>query len=136
MKWLKWFLAGALAVPLGHQIALWLCKLAGLIDRSPFSMDPTRPFGVPSWISLTFWGGVWGLALGLVLLRARGAKYWIIATVFGAIAPTLVAGLIVAPLKGIAVGGNAKLLVVGLIVNGVWGLMSAVYYRLMARARE
>jgi hypothetical protein len=133
MKWLKWFLAGALAVPLGHQIALLLCKLAGLIDRAPFSMDPTKPFGVPSWLSLAFWGGVWGLPLGLVLLRARGPKYWIIALLFGAIAPTLVAGLVVAPLKGIQVGGNPKLLVVGLIVNGVWGLVSALFYRLMAK---
>jgi len=133
MKWLKWFIAGTLAVPLGHQIALWLCKAAGLIDRAPFSMDPTKPFGVPTWISLAFWGGVWGIPLGLVLLRARGPKFWIIATVFGAIAPTLVAGLVVAPLKGIAVGGNPKFLIVGLIVNGVWGLMSALFYRLMSK---
>lgn len=134
MKWLKWFLAGALAVPLGHQIVLWLCNLAGLIDRAPFSMAATKPFGVPSWISLAFWGGVWGILLGLVLLRARGPKYWIIALVFGAIAPTLVAGLVVAPLKGMPVGGNSKLLVFGLIVNGVWGLMSALFYRVMTRA--
>jgi hypothetical protein len=131
MKWLKWFIAGALAVPLGHQIALWLCKLAGLIDRAPFSMDPTKPFGLPSWISLAFWGGVWGPILGLVLNRARGTKYWLLALVVGAIAPTLVAGLVVAPLKGMAVGGNSKLLVVGLIVNGVWGLATALFYRVL-----
>ena len=133
MKWLKWFIAGALAVPLGHQIAFWICKAAGLIDRAPFSMTPTEPFGVPQLISLSFWGGVWGILLGLVLLRPTGAKFWWIALVFGAVAPTLVAGLVVAPLKGIKMGGNPKLLVVGLVVNGVWGLMSAVSYRLMSR---
>ena len=133
MKWLKWFIAGTLAVPLGHQIALWMCKFAGLIDRAPFAMTPTKPFGVPAWISLSFWGGVWGIVLGLVLARARGTKFWIIALVFGAIAPTLVAGLVVAPLKGMPVGGNSKLLVVGLIVNGVWGLVSALLYRVMDR---
>ena len=133
MKWLKWFIAGTLAVPLGHQIALWMCKVAGLIDRAPFAMTPTKPFGVPSWISLSFWGGVWGLILGLVLVRARGTKFWVIALVFGAIAPTLVAGLVVAPLKGMPVGGNSKLLVVGLIVNGVWGLVSALLYKVMDR---
>ena len=133
MKWLKWFIAGALAVPLGHQIALWLCNLAGLVNRTPFSMDATRPFGVPSWISLAFWGGVWGLPMALVLARARGAKFWLIALIFGAIAPTLVAAFVVAPLKGVALGGNAKMLAVGLIVNGVWGLATAAFYRLMSR---
>ena len=133
MKWLKWFLAGTLAVPLGHQLALWACKLAGLIDRAPFAMTPTKPFGVPSWISLSFWGGVWGVILGLVLSRARGAAFWWIALVFGAIAPTLVAALVVAPLKGVAVPASAKLLAVGLIVNGVWGVASALFYRLMER---
>lgn len=135
MKWLKWFIAGALAVPLGHQLALWALNAAGYIDRAPFAMEATKPFGIPSVISLSFWGGVWGILLGLILERMRGAKYWVLAAVIGAIAPTLVAGLIVAPLKGIQVGGNSKLLVVGLIVNAVWGLATAVFYRLMARRK-
>lgn len=133
MKWLKWFIAGALAVPLGHQIALWILNAVHFIDRAPFGMEATKPFGVPSLISLSFWGGVWGIILGLILIRARGTKYWVLATVIGAIAPTLVAGLVVAPLKGVQVGGNPRLLVTGLIVNAVWGLMTAVFYRLMSR---
>ena len=133
MKWLKWFIAGTLAVPLGHQIALWVMHTIGYIDRAPFAMTATKPFGVPSVISLSFWGGVWGIILGLILERVRGGKYWLLAIVIGAIAPTLVAGLVVAPLKGMPVGGNPKLLVTGLVVNGVWGLMTAVFYRLMAR---
>jgi hypothetical protein len=134
MKWLKWFIAGTLAVPLGHQIALWILNLAGMIDRAPFVMTPTKPFGVPSLISLSFWGGVWGILLGLILVRARGPKFWWLALIVGAIAPTLVAGLVVAPLKGMPVGGNTKLLAVGLIVNGVWGLATALFYRIMQRA--
>lgn len=133
MKWLKWFLAGALAVPLGHQLALWVMHAIHFIDRAPFSMEPTRPFGVPSVISLSFWGGVWGIILGLIIGRMRGAKYWVLATVIGAIAPTLVAGLVVAPLKGVTVGGNPKLLVTGLIVNAVWGFATALFYRFMQR---
>jgi hypothetical protein len=129
MKWLKWFIAGTLAVPLGHQLALWALNAMHFIDRAPFAMTPTKPFGVPSVISLSFWGGVWGILLGLILERTRGAKYWILAIVIGAIAPTLVAGLVVAPLKGMPVGANSKLLAIGLTVNGVWGLMTAVFYR-------
>ncbi|HUR81414.1 MAG TPA: hypothetical protein VM733_11645, partial [Thermoanaerobaculia bacterium] len=131
MKWLKWFIAGTLAVPLGHQPALWLLNALGFIDRAAFVMTPTKPFGVPSVISLSFWGGVWGIILGLILVRARGARYWWIALIAGAIAPTLVAGLVVAPLKGMPVGGNPKLLMAGLIINGVWGLVTALFYRLM-----
>jgi len=133
MKWLKWFIAGTLAVPIAHQPALWVMHAIGFIDRTPYAMTPTKPFGVPSVISLSFWGGVWGIILGLILARVRGTKFWVLAAVIGAIAPTLVAGLVVAPLKGVAVGGNSKLLVTGLVVNAVWGLCTAILYRLMHR---
>ena len=133
MRGLKWFAAGALAVPLFHQLALWALNAIGYIDRAPFPMDPTKPFGVPAVLSLTFWGGLWGIILGLVLQRTRGATYWIVAIVFGAIAPTLVAAFIAAPLKGQAAGGNAKMAVVGLTVNAAWGLGTALIARLLVR---
>lgn len=127
MKWLKWFIAGALAVPLLHQPVIWMFNAIGWIDRAPFSMEPTKPFGVPSVISLSFWGGVWGVILGLVLARIRKpSAWWATAIVFGAVAPTLVAGFIVAPLKGQPAGGNAKLALVGIAVNGAWALATAV----------
>jgi hypothetical protein len=133
MKFFRWFIAGALAVPLGHQLALWALNAAGVIDRKPFSMTATAPFGVPQWISLAFWGGVWGIILGLILLRARGAKYWWIALLVGAIAPTLVAALVIAPLKGMHLPRTSAFVITGLTVNGVWGLMTALFYRLMER---
>ena len=134
MKWLKWFIAGTLAVPLGHQIALWILNAAGVIDRAPYAMTATKPFGIPSIVSLSFWGGVWGIVLGLILARARGPKFWVLATVIGAIAPTLVAILVVAPLKGMPRPANpAPLIAVGLIVNAVWGFATAAFYRLMER---
>lgn len=133
MKWLKWFIAGTLAVPLGHQIALWILNAAGVVQRAPFAMTPTRPFGVPQVISLSFWGGVWGILLGLILARARGARFWWLALIAGAIAPTLVAVFVVAPLKGQAAGAGAKLFAVGLVVNGVWGVATALFYRIVQR---
>lgn len=136
MKWLKWFIAGTLAVPLGHQIVLWLLNAAGAIDRAPFNMAPTKPFGVPSVVSLSFWGGVWGILLGLMLVRARGAKFWWIALIAGAIAPTLVAVFVVAPLKGMPGGANAGLFAIGLLVNGVWGVMTALFYRAVESSRR
>lgn len=134
MKWLKWFIAGTVAVPLGHQLAIWALHSAAFIDRAPFAMTATRPFGVPSVISLSFWGGVWGVILGIILLRLRGTAFWVTATVIGAIAPTLVAAFVVAPLKGVVLTGGYRLLLVGLIVNGVWGLATALFYRLMTPA--
>jgi hypothetical protein len=111
---------------------LWILNAAGFIERAPFSFEATKPFGVPSLISLSFWGGVWGLILGAVLARTP-RFYWLVAAVFGAIAPTLVAGLVVAPLKGQPAGGNARMLVVGLLVNAAWGLGTAALYRLFSR---
>lgn len=135
MKWFKWFLAGFLAVPLGHQLVLWILNAIHFINRAPFSMEPTKPFGVPSWISLSFWGGVWGIILGLIIWRMRGAKYWIVAVIVGAIAPTLVAGLVVAPLKGITMPRTPPIIATGLLVNGVWGFMTAAFYRILQGRR-
>lgn len=135
MRHVKWFLAGALAVPLGHQLMLWLLLAVGFTDRKPFPMEPTAPFGVPQLISLAFWGGVWGVLLGLFLEKAlRGRWFWPGAALFGAIAPTLVAGFVVAPLKGMAAGGDAKLAVLGLLVNLAWGLATAGLFRLFQRS--
>jgi hypothetical protein len=134
MKWLRWFVAGALAVPLCHQLALAALNASGWISRQPFAMTPTKPLGVPQVISLSFWGGVWGIVLGAILLRFKSpAAFWSIALIFGAIAPTLVAGLVVAPLKGLPAGGDAKLILTGLIVNAAWGLGTAAIYKVMSR---
>jgi hypothetical protein len=135
MKWLKWFLSGALAVPLGHQLVAAALYAMGWFPRAPYSMQPTPPLGVPQWISLAFWGGVWGVVLGLVVSRIRTPRaFWLTALIFGAIAPTLVAGFVVAPLKGLPAGGNAKLAIAALLVNGAWGLVTAAFYRALDRA--
>ncbi|HYR28465.1 MAG TPA: hypothetical protein VEU30_08365 [Thermoanaerobaculia bacterium] len=131
MRGLKWFVAGALAVPLAHQVMLAILNAAGMIDRAPFSMEATKPLGVPSLVSLSFWGGVWGVILLLVIGRLRGPAFWIAAIVFGALAPTLVAGFVVAPLKGQASGGNLQMAMMGFLVNGAWGLGTAALARMM-----
>lgn len=135
MRGLKWFAGGALAVPLLHQLVVAIMNATGFIDRSPYSFAATKPFGVPELISLSFWGGVWGVIMMLVVGRMTGAKFWIVALLFGAIAPTLVAGFVVAPLKGMPAGGNAKMAVAGLLINGAWGLGTAALARIMERWR-
>lgn len=133
---LKSFAAGFLATLVFHQPALLILHVIGLISRAPYSMEATRPFGVPSVISLAFWGGVWGIILWLLIRNRAGASYWVMALVIGAIAPTLVAAFVVAPLKGLpmAGGGKATLLAVGLIVNAAWGLGTAVFLKIFRGA--
>ena len=127
----KAFLAGFAATLLFHQPVLWILFKAGIAGRAPYSFAPTKPFGVPSVISLAFWGGVWGILLLLVLrktLKRRSA--WIAAAVFGAIAPTLVAAFIVAPLKGQPVPTGANAIITGLTINAAWGIGTLVFLRL------
>jgi hypothetical protein len=129
------FVAGFLAVIIFHQAALALLHAAGIAPRAAWNMRPVPPFGVPSVISLSFWGGVWGAIMILIIDRYRGAQYWIFAIVFGAIAPTLVAAFVVAPLKHQPIAGGGKLtpLIIGLTVNAAWGFGTALFYRLFSR---
>ena len=130
MVWFRWFLSGALAVPLFHQVALLLMNYAGLVDRYPYSMVPTQPFGIPQVISLTFWGGVWGLLLGLLISeRTVTSNYWAIALVFGAVAPTLVAMFVVPPLKGQEAGSwDVLRFAIGAVLNGAWGIGTGILF--------
>jgi hypothetical protein len=59
------FIAGFLGVLIFHQGLWYLLYQVDFIpaDRPAWPMDPTSPFGVPSVISKSFWGGLWGAAL-------------------------------------------------------------------------
>src|SRR6266852_3994012 len=124
------FVAGFLSVLAFHQPVLWLLHQLHMTDRMPYPMKGVPPFGVPAVISLAFWGGVWGIITILAIAKARGAGWWLAAIVFGALAPTLVAGLVIMPLRGQAPAAHrGTLLLFGLAVNGAWGLGTAVFYR-------
>src|SRR3954447_17714517 len=93
------FIAGFLATLFFHQPVLWLLHIAGLTPRGPYNMKAVPPLHVPSVISLSFWGGVWGIIMILALARVRrDSAYYAIATIFGALLPTLAAWFISAPL--------------------------------------
>ncbi len=131
------FVAGFVATLVFHQLALLLLHYAHLAPNFPWSMKPVRPFGVPSVISLSFWGGIWGAIMIPIIDRRRGAAYYVIAIVFGAILPTLVAWLVVAPLKHMPIAGGWKprAMAIGPVVNGVWGFGTALLYRLFDKIR-
>ena len=134
MRFLKAFIAGAIAVLVFHQGMLAILKVVGMTDRGPFSMKPTEPFGVPQVISLAFWGGIWGIVLLLVVWKAKSAAaYWSLAIIVGALATTAVAGLVVAPLKGLP-KPDATLIMIGLLVNAAWAFGTALLMWMMRAA--
>jgi hypothetical protein len=131
------FIAGALAVPVFHQMLFLVLHLAGIIPVPPFDMTPTQPFGVPALVSISFWGGVWGIVFALTLPRwFRGAAYWVAALVVGGVALTLVYMLVVVPLKsGHLPGDMVGLFVIGFLLNAAWGLGWALFLALFERLR-
>ena len=134
-KWLFAFLAGFVATLICHQPVLWLLHLAGMTPRMPYAMRPVPPLGVPSVISLAFWGGVWGIVMIAAIGRARA--FYLLSAIFGALLPTLVAAFVIAPMRHqVFTGNRATLLALGLIVNAAWGLGTAVLYRLFMRGRR
>lgn len=119
------FLAGFLATLIFHQMAVAVLWKAGIAPGPPFQMALRPPFGVPAVFSLAFYGGVWGILFAAVdRYFPHDWRYWLTAFIGGAIFPSLVALLVVVPIKGGAIGAgwNPKIWEFALIVNGVWGV--------------
>ncbi|MHB8771960.1 MAG: hypothetical protein ACYC7J_13265 [Syntrophales bacterium] len=137
MNYLKAFLAGGASTLIFHQGLVALLHSAGYIPRVPYSFAPTAPFGVPQVLSLAFWGGLWGIPLWMAVRRKRGGKHWLTALAFGAILPSLVAWFVVAPLKGLPLAGGWKpsALLLGLLLNGAWGIGVAILMKLAGSRR-
>lgn len=130
MAWLKAFTAGFIATLIFHQGVLGLLWLAGIAPTAPYNMAATPPFGVPAVLSLAFWGGLWGLPLWWLLRSLPTRRYWPAALAAGAVFPTLVAILIVFPLKELPV--SLQVMIGGLLVNGAWGAGTALVLRLLS----
>ena len=132
---LRGFAAGFVATLAFHQSVLALLHAAGRTPRRPWDMSPTPPFGVPAVLSLAFFGGLWGVALWLLLRRS--SHYWTTALAFGALAPSAVALFIVFPLKHqpVAGGWDPAILVGALLLNGAWGLGVGLFLRALGGPR-
>jgi hypothetical protein len=133
------FVAGFLAVLLFHQPTLAILTELGVAKASVYSARPTAPFGVPQVVSIAFWGGIWGIVFAAIEHRLpRRALYWVYAFGFGAIFPTLVAWFVVAPLKGLPAAGawQSARMITGLVINGAWGVGTALLLAVADRARR
>jgi hypothetical protein len=130
------FVAGFLATLIFHQLTLALLWSIGFAPFGPFSMAATKPFAVPAVLSLAFWGGIWGILFARIdSTFPRRAGYWLTAFLFGAVFPTLVALLVVLPLRGRPMGGgwHVPLLLTAFLINGAWGIGTAWILKLLSR---
>lgn len=134
-KILVGFVAGFLAVLLFHQGLLLLLNVAGLTEGAAYPLTPTEPLGIPQVISWAFWGGLWGILLAYALPAPQSrARYWLTALGFGALALSLVAWFVVAPIKDVRL--NRDIIVGALLLNSAWGLGAALLMRIGKPNRE
>jgi hypothetical protein len=122
------FVVGGLAVLVVHQPVVALLHALGSTPITPYSLRPTRPWGIPVFLSLTFWGGIWTIPITWILDRLpRGWIYWVGAACLGALPPTLMTWFVIFPLKGLSASDAAASVgaVNALTVNGIWGLALA-----------
>jgi hypothetical protein len=129
------FIAGFFGTLIFHQLTLAVLWGLGVAPFPPYPMAVTHPFGIPAVFSLSFWGGIWGILFARVhgIFPRRGA-YWAVAFFFGAILPSLVALLVVLPLKGRPMGGgwHPALLLTAFLVNGAWGIGTGLILKAMS----
>ncbi len=122
------FTAGFLATVIFHQGLVALLYHFRVLPSVPFNMMPTKPFGIPAVISLSFFGGLWGVLIWQFIFTETPTRQLIKSIIFGAIGPTAVAFFIVFPLKGMTV--PMTFLPIGLLLNGAWGLGLWIFMKL------
>ena len=132
------FVAGVLATLIPHQLFL----LAAGVEA--YSRAPTWPFGIWAFVSLSFFGGLWGILLAFVIPRLPAPlNGWLGWLILGALGPSLVFWVVVAPLKYppnvIAAIYAPRLIISVLLVNAIWGVGTWVFIKLgemmLARAK-
>jgi hypothetical protein len=128
------FVAGALSVLVFHQLGFWIANELGYARALLYSLRPVPPFGVPTILSLAFWGGLWGMAAAFLVPRLprpiNGVVGWVL---FAAVIVTLVNWFVVLPIKGAPMGGGFRMpgLVVVPLVYALWGFGMWLIARLL-----
>lgn len=128
------FLAGALSVFTFHQWMWAILHAAGYMPP-PYPTDLVGPFGVPRIIDFAFWGGVWGAGFGLVQPFFSGR----LPTLSGGLALGIIAALVGIYIVPVIKGGPppagvpAMVFVIAFLINGSWGIGTALYLGLLLR---
>lgn len=125
------FVAGFMATILFHQEFLEFLFQIGIIPKSPFALTSTRPFSFPTFISLSFWNGVWGI-VGVLLFRKylTHKRFWLFLTLFGTIFPSLITIMIACLLNHTILHPAGIILM--LIANSIWGFGVAFITKILS----
>ena len=130
------FIAGAVSVVTFHA-AVWallhFLEIPGLTMPPPYPTDAIPPFGVPRIVSLSFWGGLWGLAFAAVWRGRRDSLWW--GGLLLGLAAVVTGFTLVAALKGLPIGGNWAWnnWFRSILINGTWGLGVGIILLLITR---
>ena len=117
------FIAGALGVLIFHQLGFWIANELGYARSPLYNLRPVPPWGVPTILSMAFWGGLWGIAAAFLVPRLPGVLSGVLGWVlFAAIIVTLVNWFVVLPIKGAPMVGGFRMpgLVVVPLVYALW----------------
>lgn len=135
------FVAGALAVLVFHQLTI--LTLNGFRFSTVWQLAPAvPPFGVPRLFNQMFWGGLWGILLaGFAPLFPRGIGYYIAGFIFGAVLLALAGWYLVPFVKSmlgqkVRFGPNPAGWWRGPVINGMWGLGTAVFLHCLPGRRH
>ena len=137
IDFVKAFVAGFVSTLVFHQGLLTLFYLTAIVPRAPYDLRAVPPLAIPAVISLAFWGGAWGVAIWPFLKRVAASAYWLRALAISTIASGSVTLFIVSPLKGMPMAGgwSPNIIISTLLLNGTWGLGTALLANLMRPSR-
>lgn len=129
------FIAGFLATVIFHQGLLELFFRLGIISfNKAYSIKPTYPFGIPAFISSSFWGGIWGI-IGLFVFRNYITKkrFFLLFSIFDGIFPPLIYCVVVVPVKHIDPSTifYPKRLLLMFIINFIFGFGTALIIKIL-----
>lgn len=130
------FVAAAAAVPVAHQLVVFVLTAAGLIGGRPWSLQPAGPFGVPALLNSMFWGGLWGIVFAFLADRLPGAALWAKGLVFGLVFPLVIGAWIVLPLargQPFLAGLSAPRLLAGVLIHAAYGAALGTFYGWLTR---
>ena len=129
------FLAGAIAVPIFHQLAVFALHSAGYVPNPPFRTNPVPPFGVPTILNQTFWGGMWGLLFGAIMMARPRLSAPVVGVAVGILGAALAGLTWIALLRGQAMPiTELNRWWRPAVINGSWGLgMGVIFAALRGR---
>ncbi len=121
---------GGLLGALVDSFNIWWLGQAGVTSALGIGLQPR--WAAPWLYERLVWGGLWGLLLLLPLLPRRTAARGILAS----LAPSAMVLLVVFPDMGkgpLGIGFGALTPVLVILLNFIWGLVAAFWYRYALR---